>query len=363
MTVYLNINEINRQEFTVRFEYTAQRVENIKKIAGRKWDAIKKQWTIPCTAENVIKIKNLFQAEDIFFHPIVYRERELDLGLFLKNREQPRIMSEMKNELTLHGFTSKTSQVYLNHLNRFLFFVQKDPENIIEEDIRRFLLSLLENKKCSHSYANQAISSVKFFLKYVLRKETLVKLPRPKKEQKLPEVLSKKEIIRILNALKNLKHRAILSITYSAGLRVSEAAGLKIEDIDKNRMLIRVRQGKGRKDRFTLLSCTALEILRTYAASNKLDSWLFPGEVKGEHISERSIQKIFKDACYKALINKQVSVHCLRHSFATHLLESGVDLRYIQELLGHSSSKTTEIYTHVSNKDLGKIQSPLDLQD
>ncbi len=194
-----------------------------------------------------------------------------------------------------------------------------------------------------------------------MNKETNSKLPRPKKEKKLPDILSQLEIERILMASRNLKHKAILTLVYSAGLRVSEVSSLKVNDIDSNRMLIHLRQGKGRKDRYTILSSGALEILRKYyAAQYKLDDWLFPGEEKGAHISERTIQKIFVNACKYASIDKRVSVHSLRHSFATHLLEAGIDLRYIQELLGHSSSKTTEIYTHVSIKDLGKIKSPLD---
>ncbi|MEA4901750.1 tyrosine-type recombinase/integrase [Desulfitobacterium sp.] len=174
-------------------------------------------------------------------------------------------------------------------------------------------------------------------------------------------MLCKEEVLTIFHVIQNVKHKALLMLAYSAGLRVSELVSLRIQDIDSKRMLIHVIQGKGRKDRYTVLSRSALEVLRQYAKKFKLQVWLFPGEVEGTHLSERTAQKVFADACQKAGIKKNVSIHSLRHSFATHLLEAGTDLRYIQEILGHKSSKTTEIYTHVTQKDILRIRSPLDL--
>jgi integrase/recombinase XerD len=185
-------------------------------------------------------------------------------------------------------------------------------------------------------------------------------LPRPKKERKLPDVLSQEEVFRILEALDNQKHKAILFLVYSAGLRVGEVVRLRIQDIDSKRMLIHIIQGKGLKDRYTVLSQACLEQLRLYAKQYHPETWLFPGPKYGSHLTERTVEKIFDNACCKAKIKKDVSVHVMRHSFATHLLEGGTDLRYIQELLGHSSSKTTEIHTHVTEKSMMKIQSPLD---
>jgi site-specific recombinase XerD len=173
-------------------------------------------------------------------------------------------------------------------------------------------------------------------------------------------VLSVEEVQKILESVENLKHRALLMLIYSAGLRVGEVIRLKAEDINSDRMLIHVRGSKGRKDRYTLLSEKALCVLQEYWREYRPQKWLFSGQKDESHISERTVQQIFHHAKRRAGINRDVSVHSLRHSFATHLLESGVDLRYIQELLGHKSSKTTEVYTHVSNKVLGKIQSPLD---
>jgi integrase/recombinase XerD len=230
------------------------------------------------------------------------------------------------------------------------------------EDIELYLLELIDRKNVSYSYINQAISAIKFSNKYAWKSKIIndIKVPRPKKVEKLPDILSKEEVIRLFKKVVNVKHRAILMLTYSAGLRVSEVVRLKVKDIDSKRMLIHIRQGKGQKDRFTILSKNALEVLRLYAKEFHPSEWLFPGGSLGRHLTERSAQKIFESACNNTGIKKDVSIHSLRHAFATHLLEGGTDLRYIQELLGHKNSKTTEIYTHVSQKDLGQIRSPLD---
>ncbi|MBI4653963.1 MAG: tyrosine-type recombinase/integrase [Nitrospirae bacterium] len=204
------------------------------------------------------------------------------------------------------------------------------------------------------------VNALKFYYGTMLKKRFLYEIKRPRKDKKLPVVLSKEEVAKILNAVDNIKHKAILMIAYSSGLRVSEVVKLKAEDIDSKRMLIHVKGAKGRKDRYTLLSETVLETLRAYWRKYRPQKWLFEGAREGRYLSTRTADKIFVNACEKAGIKKEVSFHTLRHSFATHLLEGGKDLRYIQELLGHTHSKTTEIYTHVSTKSLGKIVSPID---
>jgi len=219
---------------------------------------------------------------------------------------------------------------------------------------------LVDQREVSTSTLNTAINALKFYYGGVLKKRFAYEIKRPKKDKKLPVVLSQEEVFKILSAVNNIKHKAILMLIYSAGLRVSEVVKLKLEDIDIQRKLIHVEDAKGRKDRYTMLSEVAMETLREYQEKYKPEMWLFAGAKPERHISTRTVHAIFEQACDKAEILKGVSVHSLRHSFATHLLESGVDLRYIQELLGHKSSKTTEIYTHVSNKDIGKIKSPLD---
>jgi integrase/recombinase XerD len=184
-------------------------------------------------------------------------------------------------------------------------------------------------------------------------------IQRPKKEKVLPKVLSEQEVLSILHCSENLKHKAILSLIYSAGLRRGELINMKVNDIDSKRMYVIIRQGKGRKDRYSILSEKVLELLRRYFTEYKPKEWLFEGQFGGQY-SATSIQNILRDAVTRAKIRKKVTVHTLRHCFATHLLEHGVDIRYIQELLGHESSKTTEIYTHITQRGLGKIKSPLD---
>jgi len=185
-------------------------------------------------------------------------------------------------------------------------------------------------------------------------------VPRPKKERKLPDIITQGEVIKILDTVANLKYRTILMLIYSAGLRVGEAVRLKVNDIDSQRNLIHIRGAKGKKDRYTVLSSVLLEKLREYYKIYKPREYLFEGGNDRVHLAERSVQNVFKRAVKNAGIKKQITVHTLRHSFATHLLESGTDLRYIQEILGHASSRTTEIYTDVSKQILGKIVSPLD---
>ncbi len=220
---------------------------------------------------------------------------------------------------------------------------------------------MLEGAKVSRSYYDQAISAIRFLYDKVLRVPRLVEeTARPRKEHKPPAVLSRKAVSRLLSAVGNTKHIAILMMVYSAGLRVSEAVSLKPEDLDEERGLVRVRGGKGRKDRCTILSNVALQAIEAYRRVYPTGSWLFPGPDPTRHLSTRTVEKVIEAARLKAGIPQHFSVHALRYSFATHLLESGTDIRYIQELLGHSSSKTTEIYTHVSRKAIGKIVSPLD---
>lgn len=271
------------------------------------------------------------------------------------------ISERMRDVLRLKGYSFKTCKAYVGHVNRFVNYCGKSPNELNEEDINDYILYLFDELKVSFATIDQAISSIKFlYIELLCKPKVVENIRRPKKEYKLPSILSQYEIARIFDTVKNYKHKAILMIIYSAGLRLGEAVALGVNDIDSKRQLIHIRKGKGSKDRYTLLSDVALDALREYYKMYCPRIWLFPGENPEKHLTERSVQKIFEKACKEAGIKKKVTVHTLRHSFATHLLESGTDLRYIQELLGHSSSKTTEIYTHVSENKLSKIKSPLD---
>lgn len=214
-----------------------------------------------------------------------------------------------------------------------------------------------------HFEYDQAINAIKFYYEQVLgRPVKTYYVQRPKKEKRLPEVLSEEEVASILNSIDNLKHKAILSLIYSAGLRLGELINLKINDIDSGRMVIIIRQGKGKKDRISLLSEKVLHLLREYLKVYQPREYLFEGQFFGQY-SSTSVQKVFRMAKVKACIRKPATVHTLRHSFATHLLERGTDLRYIQALLGHKNPKTTEIYTHITKKGMEKIKSPFDSLD
>jgi len=265
----------------------------------------------------------------------------------------------LKDYLIRKGYSSQTIKNYDNHLVRFLNYSNGyDDYN----SVNSYLLYLLNEKKSSHSYVNQAINAIKIDLKLQgkVDDDSIISIVRPKKEKKLPKVLSQEEVKLILDSVKNSKHKTMLMLAYSCGLRVSEVAQMKITDIDSSRMIVLIKQGKGRKDRISILSEKMLIQLREYYKEYKPKMWLFESCDCNSHINPRSIQNVFNAAIKRTGITKTVTFHSLRHSFATHLLESGVDLRYIQELLGHSSSKTTEIYTHVSTKSLHGIINPLD---
>ncbi len=274
-------------------------------------------------------------------------------------------MGEMRNamlrQMRLRGYSPLTIKVYLQHMKDFSRFHKRDPRSVGEEGVMLYLDLVLGKKGVSLSYRDQAVSAIKFFYDKVLGMPLVTKrLPRPKKEQRLPAVLDTDEVRRLFKSVANLKHLALLMLAYSGGLRVGELVRLKIDDIDSGRMLIHIKNGKGGKDRYTVLSTHALGVLRAYVRCFRPSGWLFPGQRPGSYLSARSVQHIVSDASRRAGIRKHVTPHTLRHSFATHLLENGTDLRYIQELLGHKSSKTTERYTHVSRKDIARIVSPLD---
>jgi site-specific recombinase XerD len=207
---------------------------------------------------------------------------------------------------------------------------------------------------------NLAISAIKFFYGNILKKDIVHERGRPREDKHLPIVLSKDEVVKILDITKNEKHRLLLTMVYSSGLRVSEVVALKREHIDFPRGVIYVKLGKGRKDRVTMLSKKAASQIEEYCKHNNIEKWLFPGQPSNRPISIRTAQHIFENAVKKAGIIKEASIHDFRHSFATHLLESGTDIRYIQDLLGHSNIRTTERYTHVAKRSVLSIQSPLD---
>ena len=263
-------------------------------------------------------------------------------------------------KLELKKYSNSTIKSYIHSFELFINYY-KDIEllNLDENDIRKYLQKLIQEER-SNSYINLAINAIKFYYEMVLgMPNRFYSIERPRKEFKLPKVLSKEEVLSIIENTNNLKHRCIISLLYSSGLRRSELLNLKIKDIDSKRMVIRVEQAKGNKDRYTVLNKSVLDDLRNYFKVYNPKTYLFEGTIPGNKFSTSSILKIVVNSAEKAGINERVGPHMLRHSFATHLLENGVDIRYIQLLLGHNSTKTTEIYTHVATNKFMAIKDLL----
>ena len=283
-----------------------------------------------------------------------YRNRILE-GNFRKCPEEFLLKLELKK------YALSTAKTYINLFEIFInYYKEKDLKHIDENDIRSYLQQMVQQNKSS-SYINQMINSIKFYYEVVLgMPNRFYSVERPRKQESLPKVISLEEVQQIIKNTNNIKHRCIVSLLYSAGLRRSELLNLKLEDIDSKRMVINIKNGKGNKDRLTILSESVLKDLRVYYKEWKPKHYLFEGP-KGDKYSAESILKIIKTAAQKGGIRKNITPHMLRHSFATHLLENGTDLRYIQVLLGHSSTKTTEIYTQVAINNIKAIKSPIEL--
>ncbi len=350
----------------VIFGYQPALTKVIKTLPFCQWDTKNKWWTLPYSDKIVSEIK----------------QATLELNLTLRYEENTessdRVLRQAASSIVNYRpcpenyllkmrelrYSEQTLKNYVSLFEEFInYYPNDDIDQMDDRKIIAFCQYLVIDRKVSASHQNHAINAIKFYYEKVLGgKRKLYTLQRPTKERQLPIVLSTEEISRIFGQLKNLKHRTILMLIYSAGLRISEAINLKIKDIDSDRMQIRIEQSKGKKDRYTLLSQKALILLRDYYREYKPINYLFEGQNNPTY-SPKSIQLILQRACEQAGIKKHVTVHTLRHSFATHLLENGTDLRYIQLLLGHENSKTTEIYTHLTTKGFDQIKSPLDNLD
>ena len=273
-------------------------------------------------------------------------------------RQERTALYNLERELKIRGLSRRTIESYLLYNRLFLEFADKCPSEITNEDIRRYLESFVD-RGCAHSTLNVALNALKFYYGQILQRKFFYGIKGAKKTGYLPIVLSKEEVARMLNLTKNPKHHFLISLMYSAGLRVSEAIKIRMRDFDFDRGLIVVRCGKGGKDRYTLLSEKLMPILKKQMALKKSSDYLFTGAQGKGHLTSESAEKIVKKAAQAANVAKKVSCHTLRHSFATHLLEDGTDIRYIQELLGHKKLETTQIYTKVTSNNLQKIKSPL----
>jgi site-specific recombinase XerD len=351
----IHISPSNDASLAVKVQYDPDLLPVIKAIPGRRWSIDDKTWYIPDRKE--------------YFDSIIAASADMNYNIFVGGddvysfREEILLyesLTDLKNELLIRKYSGSTMDSYLRYNFSLLKHARLKPDDITQQDITCFLSDTISQNNTSASTVQLMINALRFYYGEVLKKDFIYEFIPPRKDKKLPVVLSRNEVFSIINSIDNLKHRTLLMLIYSAGLRLNEAITIKISDIDTDRGMILIRKGKGRKDRTTLLSEKFLVILREYLEEYRPDDWLFEGQLRREHLSARSVQHIFTRAAEKAGIKKKASVHTLRHSFATHLLEQGIDIRYIQELLGHSSPNTTMIYTHVSTGRLRDIKSPLD---
>lgn len=350
------------QRLKLTFHYDSEIIDRINTIPGCRWSATMHCWHVPdndCSYTSFHdlglkveskKIKSRLQLKKInILEKIPSPENSKHLIAFSRWMEGQR-------------YSKKTISIYIDALTVFFrFFKQKDPLQVVKEDIIRFNYEYIIVKKYSESYQNQIISALQlFFCKYKGLDIILDGIDRPRRSHHLPAILAKEEVEGLINSIHNVKHRCMLSVIYACGLRRSELLNLKLNSIDSKRGLLIITSAKGNKDRITPIPKKLIIMLREYYIIYRPEYWLFEGRVAGEKYTEASLWQIFKKAKQKTGITKHATLHTLRHSYATHLLESGTDLRYIQELLGHASSKTTEIYTHVSAHNLSKIKSPFD---
>ena len=348
----------------VSFSYDQELIQTLKSMDGSQWSLTLKSWYFK---QHSFKLNTFFNK----FKGIAYVDYSqlqqksppsTPKKIILKTHKPPiELPPAYLEQLTLKRYSSNTIKIYVSEFKKFRsFYATKNIDTVTQDDIKRYLLFLIQKQKVSISLQNQAINAIKFYYEKVLRQPKMVfTIERPRKEKLLPKVLSKQEVFAIIASIQNLKHRCIISLIYSAGLRRSELLNLQIHDLDSSRNLIIIRGGKGNKDRHSIISKNLFENLREYYRAFKPKKWLFEGAIGGQY-SPSSISKILSKASKNAGIPRKTTPHMLRHSFATHLLEQGVSLRHIQMLLGHSSSKTTEIYTQVSTQEIGRIKNPLD---
>lgn len=346
------------------FHFDLEIIASIKSLRIRSWDPVSKRWELPVTLmdELAARLSSIGVAIRLAPTPAAASNTN-DLPW-------PSLLQQAEEELRLRGYSAKTRVVYLKLIARFLRDSGDGPMTV--DRARSYLLALVDGD-ISPGYHGQVAAALRFFCTHVLRVPVeRGTLPSPRRGQSLPQVLSVQDIKRLIDASHNPTHRLMILLMYSSGLRVGELVRLQVRDLDRNRRLISVRRGKGNKDRITLYSdqvATEFDDHFRFRLSDAIadsvagSALVFPGRRADRPITERTVQHVIAATAKRAGIAKPVSPHTLRHSFATHLLEQGVDLRYIQELLGHASSRTTEIYTHVTTRDLIRIRSPLDLLD
>lgn len=349
----------------VKFPYDKELVNAVRAIDGAQWSQGKNTWYI---TKNSFNLNTLFNK----LKPSAFIDYSMLKSIPSNKRSKKKVKVKItkpkivfpksySDKLDQKRYSNNTKSIYTNYFSDFIrFFKNRILDTISSDEINNYILSLIKENNISPSQQNQRINAIKFYYEKVLDNDkTFYNIERPLKARTLPNVLSPNEIKMMIDNTTNVKHKCIISLLYSAGLRRSELIRLQITDILSDQMLLKIEHGKGNKDRYVGLSKYMLDLLRVFYAEYKPKLWLFESP-KGDQYSGSSIVKVVKSAAKKAGIVRRVTPHMLRHSFATHHLESGTDLRYIQEFLGHSSTKTTEIYTHVAKTDFSRFKNPLD---
>lgn len=332
----------------IRFERNLELIQEVKKLVGIKWSNTKKAWYVKDTLHYRQQFAIASKIEVGSYYSKIYTINQGEYQRFIET-------------LQLMGYSPNTIRTYTNEFVQFLNILKSHSVLACDQElVRRYILFCISELKLSENTLHSRINAIKFYFEKVLHRERMfVEIPRPKKQAKLPKVIHINDVKRIFEKTTNLKHNTLLKLCYGMGLRVSEIVNLKIKDIDSKAMQVFIERAKGKKDRYANLPESILNQLRDYYKFYKPQEYLFEGQYGGKY-SIRSAQLIFKTALQQAKVNKNVGIHSLRHSFATHLLENGTDVRFIQELLGHKDIRTTLLYTNVSDKSIRNIKSPLD---
>lgn len=332
----------------IKFPYDLKLISSLKENTTAKWSNSKKLWYVPDNTH----YRNFFGIQKKSFSTNSFKSISMVNQAELKRYEE---------KLMLKGYSANTVKVYVGEFIQFLKTLKSTPAQSIDaEKLRSYILYCIKNLQLSENAIHSRLNALKFYYEQVLyREKFFMEIPRPKKPSTLPKALSTHDLKKMFAVTQNLKHLVMLKMCYGMGLRVSELVNLKIEDIDSNRMQVHIRNGKGKKDRYIILPESVLAQLRDYYTEYKPSEFLFEGQYGGQY-SIRSAQQVFRTAMNKARIKKRIGVHSLRHSYATHLIEQGTDIRFVQELLGHKDIKTTLVYTHLTDSSKRKIKSPLD---
>jgi integrase/recombinase XerD len=338
----------HKEVIFIYFKYDNELNKEVKKYAGAKWSRLKKAWYVPNNTQyrRLFGLQHQLAGKNVLSH--IHPVNQPELQLFIET-------------LQLKAYSESTIKTYRNEFAQLLYLLKGVSVSSMDGlKLRSYFLYCTNTLKLSENTLHSRINALKFYFEKVLHRETLFfEIPRPKKPTLLPQVISTKDIKKLFEVTLNPKHKLMLKICYGLGLRVSEIVNIKINDIDSESMQVFIERAKGKKDRYVNLPESILQQLREYYKAYKPKGYLFEGQY-GNQYSIRSVQKVFKDAMNKARINKDVGIHGLRHSFATHLLDSGTDIKFIQELLGHNDIKTTLRYIHVTRQSLKNVISPLD---